>query len=121
MIDALHSRLTGLAMVAMLALAFVALGAGHRVASADEAAVEALALAGADVSALCGGSDVDGKLSKGDCAACHIAGGTLLSDPWGEVAAADLVVAAVVAPPRESRAPRAARDPAHGLRAPPTV
>lgn len=106
----------GLALVALLTVAFVATGLAHRVPTAE---MEAWVVAGGDPADLCGGKDGSGDMLHGDCPACHIAGAMMLPDPAPSVRAADLVFVAEVVAPRESRALRHLDDPTRASRGPP--
>jgi cytochrome c5 len=102
-----------------LTIALVALGMGHRYADpAQSAALEAYALAGGDISGLCGGAD--GKaMAGGHCPVCHVAGAMMLPDPALPVQAAVFGRYAEVTLPPQAAVRAVARDPANGLRAPP--
>lgn len=106
-------------VVALIAVALVAVGFGHRMPTASETALESYILAGGDISALCGGAGDDQGLAGSDCPACHLAAATILPDPPVSIVKADLIFVAKVVAPRESRARRVVLDPAHGMRAPP--
>lgn len=112
-------HLQRLIIIAATTVALVATGFAHRAPSSDDAALEAFVLAGGNMADACAGADGDRPSDRGDCPACHIAGGALLPPATPAVHDADLIFVAEVVAPRESRAVRSVLDAARGLRAPP--
>ncbi len=107
----------GVVLTAIVALALVAVGFGHRVPTATDAAIEAFQLAGGDLSDLCG-DETQGSAHR-DCPACHITSASLLPDPAETVRDAELRLLVEVIAPRQSRIVHAVRDPVRGMGAPP--
>jgi hypothetical protein len=119
MMRRVFAPLQRLFLVAALAVALVATGFAHRVASPDDASLQAFLLAGGDLGDLCADADGDGVPDHGDCPACHIVAAVDLPSTTLGLRDADLVFVAAVVAPRESRAVRVVLDPARGMRAPP--
>lgn len=114
----LRIRRFGVALTLFIALCTAMLGFAHRAPSVQAAELEAYAVAGYDVSDICGDLETGG----GDhCPACHLVGGAILPDPVSLLRDADLRLVAEVVAPRESRAAHRVRDPGLGLRAPPAA
>lgn len=112
----LRIRRFGVALTLFIALCTAMLGFAHRAPSAQGAQLEAYALAGYDLSDICG--DI-GATGGDHCPACHLVGGAVPPDPVRLVRDAELRFVAEVVAPRESRAADRVRDPGLGLRAPP--
>lgn len=110
-------RIFGIVLTAIVAIALVALGFGHRLPTASDAAVDAFMLAGGDLSDLCG-DGTQGSAHR-DCPACHITSASLLPDPAETVRDAELRLLVEVIAPRQSRIVHAVRDPVRGMGAPP--
>lgn len=110
-------RTLGVSVVLLVVLAAAGLGFAHRVPSAQEARLQAAALAGFVAADLCG--DLPDAAHGMDCPVCHLVGAIPVPGADVAVARADLRLLAVLSAPRESRAIRPVRDPALGLRAPP--
>lgn len=110
-------RITLLALVALLTLALVATGFGHRMPTAQDAQLEVIAQMGG-LADICADLNGDG-IPDDDCPVCHLTGSADLPPAMPSVRRADLSFVAAVVAPRESRAIRAVLDPARGLRAPP--
>ena len=96
-------------------------GAAHRMQSADSMALDAFVLAGGDLADLCEAPGGNGVGGQSDCPACHVVGTAEVPAPGLVPRKAQLLVAAAVTAPRESRAQRPVRDPGHAMRAPPLV
>ena len=109
----------GAALIALLTVALVATAFAHRLPSPSDIAIEAYALAGGDISHICGDGGADGKAMHPDCPVCHIVGSVMLPDTSQSVVRVNYVFVATVIVPRESRAIRTVLDPARGMRAPP--
>lgn len=109
----------GGALVALLAVALVATAFAQRLPTTSDLTIEAFALAGGDISDICGEGEVDGQVSHRDCLACHIVGLAKLADAPQNIVEANYVFVAAVIATRESRAIRTVLDPAHGMRSPP--
>lgn len=106
-------------LLAVLTVALVATGFGHRLATADNPELQAYLGAGGELSQLCADADAPGRPAHGDCPACHIVAGADLPPRSSDLRDADLLLVATVIAPQESRAVRQVLDPARGLRAPP--
>lgn len=119
MCERILHRIRGVGLIALLTVALVATGFAHRLPSASDLTIEAYALAGGDISDLCGEQGADDKVTHRDCPACHIVGSAMFPDAQPTIAEVDYVFVATVVAPRESRAVRAVLDPARGMRAPP--
>lgn len=122
MIGILRQRISGFALLLVLALALVTLGFAHRMPAPADAALAAYIQLGGDVSDLCGTDlDGDGQADRADCPACHIAANALPPNAALTRRDAELILVATVIAPRQNRAVRPVLDPARGLRAPPLV
>lgn len=112
--------LSGLAVVLALTLALVATGFAHHTPTADDAAKTAFLLAGGTAADLCDdmGDDLGGS---GDCPVCHLTATAVLPAADLPLLQAALEFERVVVAPRENRAARMVRDPARGMRAPPSA
>lgn len=118
MIFALRKTLSGLILTFGLIVALAATGFAHHAPSLSDTSKMAFVLAGGQASDLCSDADMDDKPSQ-DCPACHLVGAAVIPTVDLPILTAELAFQAKVIAPRESRALRAVRDPAHGLRAPP--
>ena len=110
-------RITLMAIAALLTLALVATGFGHRMPTAQDAQLEVIAQMGG-LSDICADLNGDG-IPDDDCPVCHLNGSADLPSAPPSVQKADLAFVTQVIAPRESRAIRTVLDPARGLRAPP--
>ncbi|MFV0333928.1 MAG: hypothetical protein ACK5JR_07655 [Tropicimonas sp.] len=115
----IRGHIQGTGLIALLALALVATAFAHRLPNATGLGIEAYVLAGGDISAICGGGGNDGEAGSRMCPACHVIGSAMLPDTPESLVEANHTFVATVVAPRESRAIRAVRDPARGMRAPP--
>lgn len=115
----LRSVLSGLVLWPVLALALAMAGFARPVPNAALSALEAFALAGGDIAALCG--DGDGRADHDGCPACHVAGVALLPDAGRAPNALDLRFGEPTTAPRARAAAPGRIDPAHRLRAPPAA
>lgn len=104
-------------VVLLVVLAAAGLGFAHRAPSAQDARLEAVALAGFVAADLCG--DLPAAAHGTDCPVCHLVGAIPVPGADAAEIRAELRLLAVLSAPRESRAIRPVRDPALGLRAPP--
>ena len=120
MYGAFRSHLTSILLAMLFTASAALLGFAHRAPSAEDEAIAVAALSGKDVSDICAGQAGDIHVFT-HCFACHIGDAPDVPHPVALVIDAELRFVAKVVAPRESRAVRTIRDPAHGLRAPPTV
>lgn len=109
----------GAGLIVLLALALVATAFAHHLPGSSDLSIETYVLAGGDISDLCEDDGAGGKSSHRNCPACHIIGSALLGDMPQALLEADYIFVSTVVAPRESRAIRVVRDPAHGMGAPP--
>lgn len=108
-----------LSLVAVLALGLVGLGMAHRAPSLADEALAAYAMAGGDLAGLC---DEDGLPDHGGaCPACQITGSADLPGFAGLRLPSAHPVLLSQSCSRDLGVTRPVLDPAHGLRAPPTV
>jgi hypothetical protein len=117
----LRSVLPGVVLWSVLALALAMAGFARPVPDAALSALEAFALAGGDIAALCGDTDGDGRADHDGCPACHVAGAALLPVAGRVPNALDLRFGEAATAPRARVATPGRIDPAHRLRAPPAV
>lgn len=115
-----HPKLVGIITVMAFAIAVMVLGFAHKAPQARDNQIQAAALQGYDISDICAG-DLGDIHSSSSCPACNPDNGGVMPDPVGLVWNADFQFARSVIAPRESRAVRAVRDPALGLRGPPRL
>lgn len=108
-----------LTVLAVLTVALIATGFGHRIPSAGDMALQQYVLSGGSVADLCGDLDGDSLPDHSDCPACHIVATAAPPDARLSLHDADLFVVAKIVAPRESRVFRSVLDPARSLRAPP--
>lgn len=110
-------RITLMALVALLTLALVATGFGHRMPTVQDAQLEIIAQMGG-LTEICADLNGDG-IPDDECPVCHLTGSADLPPATSSAKRADLAFVAEIVAPRESRAIRVVLDPARGLRAPP--
>lgn len=89
-------------IVAVLTLALVATGWGHRAPEVSDQVRAFIAATGATATDFCGEAGQSGRHADPLCQACQIAGGIDLPPPVGALLDLELVVLAAVAAPRES-------------------
>jgi hypothetical protein len=115
----LHFRLR-MALLALLSLALIATGWGHRAPNPSDEALAFMAATGATAADFCG--DVgDGTHRDPLCQACQIAGGVDLPPLPGAVLPLDLRVALATLRPYQSVAVLRTRDFAHAPQGPPVA
>jgi hypothetical protein len=121
MMRAVMHSLSGLVLMVLLTAALAPTGFGHHLPNQEDRISQAYAQAGFDLADICGDGTSDGSASSGDCPVCHIVGAALPPPAGLSLHDADLIFVAKLVAPRESKALQRVRDPALGLRAPPTV
>ena len=119
MMRQLRTFLTGLVLLFTLFASVMASGAGHRMPSADNLALDAFVQAGGTLADICDDSGGDHGTGLTGCLACHIAGFADGPAPDPVPRAAGLIVTSAVAAPQESGALRQVLDFSHAMRAPP--
>ncbi len=121
MVHVLRLSLPVLALWPLVVVALALAGGARPVPVAALSALQAFALAGGDIAAICGDADGDGRTDHDGCPACHPAGVALLPDAGRVPNDADLRIGEPATAPRVLASARGRIDPAHRLRAPPAA
>lgn len=119
MVAAALTRLKGMVLLAVLTVALVATGFGHRLPSFQDAALEAYVSAGGVLADLCAEDGGKGGAAHVDCPVCHVVANLGPVPCRARISDADLILVATVVAPRESRALRHLPDPSRSSQSPP--
>jgi hypothetical protein len=110
-----------MALLAVLTVALVATGWGHRAAVPSSDQLAFMAATGASVADLCGEQGLGDRHADPLCQACQISGGADLPAPIAVLAHLDLTAAPVLVHPATSRVVARVLDLSHAPQGPPTV